>query len=123
VNVAQALDPITKELDAAAALTTGPTPPSPADQASCGQLTEQVRRVESAQARLVLLVSDDATLTKHLELHREHVSGWAKAAKKAQIACLARDGNAMTEGMSESRRQHSELAPSSAEITTYCNAP
>jgi hypothetical protein len=122
-NVAQTLDPITKELDAVAALTSGPTPPSPGDQASCGQLTEQVRRVEGAQAKLAVVMSDDATLAKHVDTYRKSVDEWAKATKKAQAACLSRDGNAMTSALSESIRHRSQLGPAAAEITSYCKSP
>ena len=44
-------------------------------------------------------------------------------AKKAQAACLGRDGNAMTTAISDSLRHRSQLAPAAADITTYCKAP
>lgn len=122
-NVADALEPIKKELDAAALITAGPNQPTPADQASCGQLTEQVRRVEAAQAKLALVVTDDAPLAKHLDTYRKNVDEWAKAAKKAQTACLSRDGNAMTPALVESIRHRSQLEPAASEITAYCKAP
>ena len=122
-NVAQSLDPITKELDAIASSADTAPPPSPADQASCAQLTERHRRIESAQAKLSLVVSDDATLAKHLDAYRKHVGEWAKATKTAQTACLSKDGNAMTAGISEAITHRSQLTPAAADITTYCKAP
>ena len=122
-TVTEKLEPIAKDLEAAAALTDGPTPPSPGDQASCGQLTEQVRRVEGAQAKLALVVSDDATLARHVDTYRKSVDEWAKAARKAQNACLTRDGNTMTPALSESIRHRSQLGPAKNDITAYCRAP
>lgn len=122
-NVSQSLDPITKDLDAIAASADTAPPPSPADQASCGQLTDRQRRIESAQAKLALVVADDATLAKHLDAYRKHVDEWARATKKAQTACLSKDGNAMTAGISEAIKHRSQLTPAAADITTYCKGP
>src|SRR5687768_11279695 len=76
-KVTQALDPIMKELDATAAAAGARPPPSPADQTSCVQIGETVQRVEGAQARLALVISDDATLAKHVDAYRKHVDQWA----------------------------------------------
>lgn len=122
-KVSQAFDPITKELDAVAASADTAPPPTPADPSSCTPLTERRRRLESAEAKLALVVTDDAGLAKHLATYREHVSEWAKATKKAQVGCLGRDGNAMTSGISEAIQHRAQLPAANADITNYCKAP
>ena len=115
--------PIAKDLDALAAAAGTRAPPTPGDAKACGPLMEDAQRIEGAQVKLATLVVDDTTVAKHLEGYRAHVSSWAKHAKKAQQSCLHRDGNAMTTAMSDSVKEHSELAPIAAKITDYCKAP
>lgn len=123
IKVTTALDPIAKDLDAVAAASESATPPSPADQGSCARLSEDVRRLESAEGKLAVLVTNDDTLAKNLNAYRGHVSVWAKATKKAQAGCLSRDGNAMTAGLSEAIQHRVQLAPVKSDIMTYCKAP
>jgi hypothetical protein len=122
-KVTRAVDPIAKDLDALATASETAPPPSPADQASCTRLADEIRRVEDAQARLALLITNDETLAKHLEIYRGHVGAWAKATKQAQSACMLRDGNAMTAGLGEAIKNRSQLGPVKSDITAYCRAP
>jgi hypothetical protein len=122
-NVSQTFDPIAKELDAIAKAADTAPAPSPADPSSCAQLADRLHRIESAEGKLAVIVTDDAPLAKHLDAYRRHVDAWAKSTKKAQAACLSRDGNAMTAGISESIQHRAQLAPAAADVTTYCKAP
>lgn len=122
-KVGSALDPIAKELDAVAATAGTRAPPVPGEGPSCALLGDDARRVDGAQAKLSLLVSDDVVVAKHLDSYRQHVSVWAKRATLAHLKCLQRDGNGMTSEMTASIREHSELAPIAAQITDYCKAP
>jgi hypothetical protein len=122
-KVSPSFDPIAKDLDAVAKAADTAPPPSPADQASCAQLTERLQRIESAEGKLSLIVTDDAMLAKHLSSYRQQVSLWAKATQKAQLGCLGRDGNAMSSGISKAIEARSQLTSAAADITSYCKAP
>ena len=96
---------------------------TPGDSKSCAEISQEIGVLEAEQAKLSLLVVEDAGLAQQVAAYRSHVDDWAKASRISQGACVQRNGNALTDSRAEVVRHRLAGFDAFRNIKAYCKAP